>query len=596
VKIELIVFALLFSISLNAQVKFTATAQPTACQVGETIQVQFTLSGTNGGDFKAPSFKGFTVVQGPMRQQMQINSQVSFSFIYVIKADIEGKFTIDPAYITVGGKRTASNTIPITVSKSTAKAQQKSDDATMGKQAEEVIRKNLFMRVSVSKQQVYQGEALVAVYKLYVNPQLALNLSPAKMPSFNGFWSQDIENKEIRYNLEVVDGVNFKVAEIKRVVLLPQQTGTLTVDPIEIEATVRLQVQQQKKQRSMFDDFFDDNRNYKDFPYTVKSKSTTVNVKPLPSNAPQEFKGAVGNLSIKAWLDKTNARTGDAITLKVQVSGEGNLKLLEPIPLNLPPDIEVYEPKTNDNIQITSSGMTGSRTFEYYLIPRNAGEFRIDPVKMAYFDLSKKQYVVLQSQEFNLKVEKGSGGTPSVVAGVKKEDFQLIGKDILFIKTGTPTFNNSGKTLLSLIYYVLFIMPAILFLIFFIYRKKREELYNNQDLLKNRKAHSTARKRLVNAKKIMDKGDEVLFNQEISRVLWGYASDKLSIPIAELTKDKAIENLNKRNVNSEVIDNLIATIQYSEMARFARESEKMPLIDVYTQAETVIIDLEGILK
>lgn len=594
------IFVFFLSISLNAQVKFTATAQPTTCQVGETIQVQFTLSGTNGGDFKAPSFKGFTVVQGPMRQQMQINSQVSFSFIYVIKADIEGKFTIDPAYITVNGKRTASNTIPITVTKNAARAQQKSDDATLGKQAEEVIRKNLFMRVSVSKQQVYQGEALVAVYKLYVNPQLALNLSPAKMPSFNGFWSQDIENKEIRYNLEVVDGVNFKVAEIKRVVLLPQQTGTLTVDPIEIDATVRLQVQQQqKRQRSMFDDFFDDpffNRNYKDFPYTVKSKSTTINVKPLPANAPQEFKGAVGNLNMKAWLDKTNARTGDAVTLKVQVSGEGNLKLLEPIPLNLPPDIEVYEPKTNDNIQISSSGMTGSRTFEYYLIPRNAGEFRIDPVKMAYFDLSKKQYVVLQSQEFNLKVDKGSGGTPSIVAGVKKEDFQLIGKDILFIKTGTPSFNSSGKTLLSLIYYILFILPAIMFIIFFIYRKKREELYNNQDLLKNRKAHSTARKRLAIAKKILEKGDEVSFNQEISKVLWGYTSDKLSIPIAELTKEKAIENLNKRNVNSEVIDNLIATIQYSEMARFARETEKIPLKDVYTQAETVIIDLEGILK
>ncbi len=602
---KLVLFLVLISFSSSfADVSFVASVNKNPVTVGERIQVVFALNNASGSGFKGPTFKGFSALSGPSQSQSTqwINGQTSSSqsFIYLIQADNEGKFTIEPASITVNGKRLTSNSITITVQKGSAKPPQKTnDEKNLSSQADDIIRKNLFIRVEVSKKDVYQGEQLVATYKLYIHPDLNIaSMSPPKMPSFNGFWMQDLDIKELKFTRQVLDGVAYKAADLKKVVLIPQQTGNLAIDPMEIDFVVRLQVQGQRQSRDMFDDFFNDFRgNYKDFPFTAKSRNASLNVKALPTGAPAEFRGGVGNMQMKAWLDKKVTKANEAVTLKVQVSGSGNLKLVEPFALNLPPDIDSYEPKTVDNISVSASGVSGSKTFEYYLIPRNPGEYKIDPVKFAYFDLSSKKYVTLSSEPFILKVEKGSGTASSVVSGVNKEDVKYIGKDIRFIKTRSSGFSREGFTFFgSAPFYLWSLLPMFIFILFFLYKKRDEKLSGNVALLKNKKANSVAKKRLTRAKKYLEAKDEVKFYEEISKALWGYTSDKLGLPVSELTKDTAKTALIKRNVSDEDINSLMTTLDYSEFARFAPSDEKLELNLVYSNAASIIASMEGILK
>jgi len=594
-----------FSCLLNAQVKFEASVPRNEVSAGERFQVQYTLYNTQGKDFKAPSFKGFSMLSGPSQSQSTqwINGKVtsSVSYIYLLQADVAGKFTIEPASITADGKRLTSNSLTITVVKGAVQPKQSDDEKNVGKQADDIIRKNIFIRLSTSKQTAYEGEAIVATYKLYVHPQLQTNLNQPKMPTFNGFWTQDLDIKKLEFKREVVDGVAYNVAEVKKVVLLPQQSGNLTIDPMELEATVRIPVQQKKQQRrSPFDDFFDDpffNNSYKDFPTTIKSKSSTINIKQLPENAPATFHGAVGELQMKAWLDKTSCKTNDAVTLKVQISGMGNLKLIEPLSLTLPPDIDSYEPKTQDNVSVSASGMNGNKTFEYYLIPRNPGEFKIEPIKFSYFDLSSKKYITLVSNEFTLRVEKGSGDASTVITGLKKEDVKLIGKDILFIKAASRDFSKSGSGFFgSALYYFALVSPMFFFIFVFIYNRRQEKLSGNQALLRNKKANSVAKKRLTEVRKYLQNNDEEKFYEEISKALWFYLSDKLVIPLAELNKENAKIILEKKKMPEILINKLDETIDYCEFARFAPMNEKLPLQKVYNDAASVITELEGYLK
>lgn len=598
---------LLFSSNLFSQ-NFTATVERNQLTVGETFQVSFSLSNAEGKEFKAPSFKGFSVLSGPNTAQSfqwgTGGSSRTVTYSYILRADMEGKFTIEPASITVDGKRINSNSITITVVKGTESNKQKSSEAgSLEAQANELIRKNLFIKLSLSKQSVYQGESLVATYKLYVTPTLAgqFNISNISYPNLGGFWTQDlIELKNLQYSREVVDGVAYQTAELKKTLLIPQQTGTLNVDAMSVDFIVRLAVQGKKRSRDPFD-IFDDpffRQSYQDFNFKASSTSGTVSVKPLPPNQPVEFRGGVGQMQMKAWLDKTTVKANESTTLKVQISGSGNLKLLEPFNLNLPNDLDVYDPKTADNVSVSAAGMSGNKTFEYFLVPRHQGEFRIDPIEFAYFDLSKKAYVTLRSEPLVLRVEKGSEtGTVPIISGVNKEDVKYLGQDIRHIKLKDFSLRKKDDNFFgSAAFYGLAAAPLVLFFAFIFIQRRNEKLKGNLELLKTRKAVSLAKKRLSLAKKLLTKNLEEQFFEEISRALWGYLSDRLSIPIADLTKDSASKILNERNVEQEAIDKILNTIEYCEFARFAPSNEKISLADVYKNAEVSIVELEGKLR
>lgn len=586
---------------------FTATVSTTNAQVGEQIQVTFTLNTTSGKNFQPPSFKGFSVLAGPSRSMSTqiINGQISssLSFIYILSADAPGTYTIEPAKITVNGRTLNSNPITITVSKSTAQNTSKrpSSEKSLGEQANEIIRNNIFIRLAIDKSQAYLGETIVATYKLYVHPNLNIvNISVPKMPSFNGFWTQDFGIKELKFTTENINGVPYRVADLKQVVLIPQQVGNLSIDPMEIEFVVRLLIQQQRKRsRDPFDMLFDDpffndpffSNRYRDFPYTVKSKPTSIKVIPLPTNQPADFHGGVGSMQMKAWLDKTQVKTGEVATLRVQISGKGNLKLLSPFNLSLPNDFDVYEPKSIDNTNVSPSGISGNVVFEYYLIPKNPGEFKLDPIKFSYFDLSQKEYITLASNPLNLKVEKGLG-TQSFVAGVKKEDVKLIGQDIRYIKTTQPKFSSNGTTLwASTTFVILSVLPIGLWFVLFVYLRRKKQLEGDIVLLKQKRAKTIARKHLAIAKKFMSDGKKEQFYEETARALWGFVANKLNISPTDLTKETIQTRLAELGLSSEEIEQLINVINFCEQARYSPLGNNQPLEMVYSNAVEVLSNL-----
>lgn len=606
---------LLLSIECFAEYKFTATVNSNTVTLGDQLQVTFTLNSTGGKNFQPPSFKGFTVLAGPSRSMSTqiINGQISstMSFIYILLADTEGTFTIEPAKITVEGTTLVSNPITIKVIKGDEKQQQQQSQSsgqgaekTLSQQADEIIRNNLFIRLFVDKTQVYLGETIVATYKIYVHPELNIvNINVPKMPSFNGFWTQDFGIKDLKFTTEVINGVPYKVADLKQVVLIPQQKGTLTIDPMEIEFVVRLlvrQQQQKKRYRDPFDMLFDDpffndpffSTRYKDFPFTVRSKPVSIKVLPLPSPEPAEFRGGVGSMQMKAWLDKSNLKTGEIATVKVQISGKGNLKLLSPFQLNLPADIDSYEPKVIDNTNVTPSGVSGNVTFEYYLVPKNPGQFKIEPIKFTYFDLEKKQYVSLTSESFLLNVEKSETAFQPLVANVKKEEVQYLGKDIRYIKTSVGKFNRPQDSFItSPFFWLASLLPIGLWVLAFIYAKRKEKIEGNVVLVRQVQASKIAQKYLKNAKKLVSRGDKEKFYEETSRALWNFVANKLNIKPTELTKENIREKLIERVDEPQVVEQLLELMNQCEQARYSPQYDNLPIDSIYLLSVNVLSKL-----
>ncbi len=606
----MILICLTFVVKTSGQ-DFSGSVSKNPVTVGERFQVTFTIN-SDGSNFKGPDFKGFSVLSGPNQSQniQIINGAMSrtLSFSYVLTAEKTGEYTISPAYINSNGKQIKSNSIQIKVLPETdaqkqIRQQESDQEKSLGNQALQILKDNIFIKLSVSKRDVYQGEQITVTYKLYINPQLNIaQINPSKIPSFNGFWTQELNVDKVNWQREIVNGVAFNSAIIKQVVLFPQRTGKLIIEPYEFDVIARLKVQSGRRSNDPFSSFFDDpffGGSYRDFPYKPKSESYSINVKPLQGKTPDEFAGAVGNLTMDAWLDKNEVKAGDPITLKVKISGRGNMKLIEPLKVNFPPDFEVYDPKTIDNISVSAGGVTGNISFEYLFIPRNAGDFKIGPVVFSYFDLSNNEFKTIQSNEFDIKVEKGdnSSNSGNVVSGVRKEEVQFIGKDIRFIKLAAPNFTKNRKSFIFTgIFWLLLLLPLILFLIIIFWLRKRRKLHANISLFKNKRATKISKKRLSTAKKYMAKSEQEKFYEEINRALWGYLSDKLGMPNSELTKDKARETLTNYGVEEYYISEFLSTLDSAEFARYAPSSGGGGMDTIYRSAVKVITDLEGVLK
>lgn len=600
------ILAILFLPAILFSQEFTASVNRNPVGAGERFEVNFTING-DASDFKPPSFRGFKVLFGPSQSQsMSINGRNmrrTLTIGYTLLAQKEGNYVIGPASIKSGGKTLKTKPIQIKVTPKSEKVkaaeQQKKDEA---QQAKELIKKNLFIRLHLNKSSVYRGEQVIATYKLYKHPELPIvDFNPPTKPVLNGFWLQEISTpSQGRWKAEVINGVRYQVAELQRYLLIPQQYGKMKIDPLEFECIVQLHVQgERRRRRGFFDDFFDDpffSSGRKNFTYVAKSNTATLNVKPLPEGAPADFTGGVGTYEMKAWLDKTKTKTNDPVSLKVRITGKGNLKLVDALELNIPPDFESYEPKVADNLSLGTTGYSGNKTFEYLLLPRHAGNFDLEPVTFTYFDLGKKEYVTLSSEQFEIEVTKGEGGETAVISGVTKEEIQYLGKDIRYIKT-EASFDKGGSGFFgSIWFYALNGLAPLFFGFIIFYRKKKTELNKNQALLRNRKAKKMARKRLSTARDFMKKQERDKFYEETTRALWGYLSDKLGIPPSDLTKDRAMEELMKINVPGEKAEKYLETIDSCEYARFAPSSEAGDMSSAYEKAASVITDMEGLIR
>jgi len=610
-----IVLIILFLTKLNIivaeDIKFSASASSTTVGTGQQFSVTFSINTGGGSNFKAPSFKGFSVLSGPNQSSSSstqiingsFSQTVSYSYTYYLQAGNEGTYTIGPAYINVGGKTYESNPITIKVVKDNSASQNRSNQGNnqgQNQQTASFSDKDIFIRASISNASPYMGEQIIVTYKLYTSVGIS-QYSINKTPSNKGLWTEDLtkENERPKQYKEYIDGKQYIVAEIKKVAMFPQESGNLTIEPLEVDVIAQIPIQR-RRTNTIFD-FFDDpfGSSVQNIKKTIKSNSSVIRVKPLPAaGKPDDFSGAVGNFTFSSNLSKNEVKANDAINLKITVSGRGNIKLIDKFDITFPTDFETYDPKITDNINKSDNGISGTKTFDYLLIPRNQGNFTIKPIKFTYFDLNKGKYVTLTSPEYNIKVDKGDGkASATTLTTVNKEDIKYIGSDIEHIKTKPNKLKPEGQFFfLSKLYFTLLVIPVILFIAALIFRRKHLKLRGNVALLRNKKATKIARNRLKKAQKFLQNNERNNFYNEISQALWGYLSDKFNIPLAELSMESVNQSLQNKLVDTATIEQLISVLNNCEFARFTPESESLNMKKIYNEAIDIIKKIENELK
>ncbi len=585
------------------QTRFTMSA-PNAVEMGQQFRLSFQLN-DRGSNLQLPPglSDNFQILMGPSTGQStsiqtingKTTTEITYSYTYILRARAEGKFEVRPASVEVNGKVFESNSLTIQVVKAQAStpAQSGTSQAEQGTtQNIDLDKDNLFVRVDLSKRNVYRGEQIIATVKLYVNPNVPIHgFDDVNLPTYEGFYTQDIEiPQQINFTREVYNDKIYQVGILKKTILFPQQNGRLTIEPFSMALLVRQRV----KARSFFDDFFD---NYRTVKARVTSDAVAVNVKDLPT-APAHFMGGVGNFQLSSEISSTNVSTNDAVTLKVRISGNGNIRLVRSPKLELPSDFEVYDPRTTDNVSATNNGATGTKTIEYLFQPRFEGDYTIPPIRFAYFNPATGKYDTKATESYTLHVEKGTEEqNTTVVSSLRKEDLQLIGQDIRYIKSGKAMLQVKGYTFYgSTIFYLIYLISAVLFVVlYFVYRKKARENANIA-LVRNKKANRVATKRLKAAATFMKQNNNEAFHDAILKAFWGYLSDKLSIPIADLNRENAVSKLKDKNVSDEVIQDFEEVVEQCEFARYAPVGGAEARHDLYKKAETTMSRFEKQIK
>lgn len=581
------------SISYAQDFKLIASTSHTEVATGDRFQIEFTAN-DQFTNFKAPNLSDFRVLSGPNQSTnmswVNGNMTAQITYSYILMAIKEGEFTLSPAVCAYQGKAYNSNSLTITVKKG-SNVQQSGSSANSNQKtnvSQEDVSKDIFIKASVNKTTAYQGEQIIATYQLFTKVNIAGN-ELVKNADLNGFWSQEIDLGQTQWSQEVIGGYRWNVATIRKIVLFPQRSGNLEIDPLEMKFIVQRRVS--GGGGSVFDQFFGRVENVE---YPLKSKPIKIKVLPHPENGkPDSFKGAVGQMDMTASLSSTKVKANEAINLKIKVSGKGNIPLVDELNIEFPDDFETYDPKLNDNIKTTHSGVSGSREYDYLIIPRHAGNFTIDPVEFSYFDPSSKTYKTIKSEPFSIEVEKGEGGDAAnfTYSGANKEDVEILGNDIRYIHIAPITVTQATTDFYgSWLFYLLMLIAPVLFILTLIFRNKIRIAQQDVVGIKSRKASKVASKHLATAKKSLDNQQQKEFYENISKALFGYVSDKLNIALAELNKENIAQKLNQVKVSEATSSSLIDTIEMCDMARFAPISVSEQ--EVYSKAEKIINQIE----
>ena len=587
--------------------------------VGERFQVVFEAN-AEGKGFSAPSFDGFTVVGGPFTSSSSSFSMVNGSmshtvkntYTYALQAYKEGTFHIGSASLTVKGNKISSEPFDIQVlpddgSYATTSSGGTSSGSNQGSQNTndpQVSGKDLFLKVLPTKKAAYVGEQIVLTYKLYTKVPVS-SLQVDKMPSYAGFWTKDISdnnNGSLRQSSEYVNGMEYTVAEIQKIIVVPQRSGKLNIDPMSIECIAQIRTESNRRQSNdPFDIFFNDpffNRNIANVKKELSTSALTIDVKNLPENGkPVSFAGAVGNYNFKSDIDKTELRTNEAFTLTLTVSGAGNIELLQmPEPV-FPPDFEVYDPKITTSPNITAQGLSGTKKAEYLVIPRRAGSFILSPVEFSFFNPANGTYTTLNSDSYAVHVEKGSGdeGEGGIYAS-NQEGIKYLGSDVRHIMTGDPHLKNRNSAFFGTApYFVVLLAMLLIFIILLLISKNREQSKQDVAANRNKKATKVARGRLKKADQYLKVKDQNNFYIEMSQALWGYISDKLGIEQSKLSMDTVSEAMKEKNVPDDLTQQFVDTLNSCEFARFAPGNAEEKMGDLYEKGIDVITKAEKVL-
>lgn len=565
-----------------AQVRFTASVSKNHVGKNEEFTLQFTVNAM-GRNFEAPDLSDFYVLRGPSRSQSTqiINFERSeeMSISYVLRAKTTGMLSIGSGTIVVDGTEYRSQPLAIQVSDESPRKNDPNDPYA-------IAARSAFIKAITSKSTVYQGEPFVASYKLYFNADIG-RFEILEQPDFTGFYKSDIEIKTIKQDREMYKGEQFNTGIINQMVLIPQRSGSIRPGLVEI----RLPTAIPTNRRDIFG---------RRMTQTVDQTSTDnfpgITVKPLPEKGkPSNFDGAVGDYSMDVSLSREELTANESVTLTIKISGTGNIKLVDIEKPEIPSAFEAYDPKYSENITVNGSGMRGSKTYEYLLIPRYGGTYKIPEIKFSYFDPRKQRYETLTAPEREITV---TGGTPMPgnnggVASSEKEDVNFIGKDILFIKTKSSGFRKKGESFITStgFYAALGTIGATFvgMLGFFLFTSNRKV---DMRQTKSLKASKMARKHLSQAKKEMDAGNSEAFYLELSSALWGYFSDKFSIPQSKLTKELIYETLMDKGIDKSTADHVNDIMNRAEMARFTAASNTTPNKD-YEETALLITKIDS---
>lgn len=598
----------IWSVRADEKVTFSLNA-PMIVAEGETFRAEFALNAKpDDNSFVPPSFEGFDVLAGPATSQGQsisivngsMTKSINYSITYVLVAQRTGELRIGAAEIGVDGATYHTQETPIEVraagdaagGRAGAGREERESESLEQRAGNQIGKDDVMLRLVLSRRSVYKGEPIRAALKLYSRVNVA-GSEGAKMPAFNGFWSQQLDVEQGPFR-ETVGGKVYEAYNIAEYLLYPQQSGRLTIEPAELTVFVQVVVQSSRH----YDPFFGGGHEIYNVRRALRTPEVTVDVREFPAGAPASFTGAVGKYTMEASLSSKSVSANSAANINVRIAGTGNLNFMQPPVLNLPSSFELYDTKTTEQIRNSGSGSMGYRSFEYPFIPRAEGDYVIAPIEFTYFNPETAKYVTLRSEEFAISVtpDAKGGGAPSAVvsAGVRKEDVRLLGNDIRFIKLGRPALQrNAAPLVLSPLYWaVLAAMVLLATVVFFAVRKRMRDSRNTV-LVHARRANKVAVQRFRKAATYMKEQNRHAFYEEMLRALWGYISDRFNIPVADLTKESIREELSRRGAVEQAreiteIISMCEEAQYSPLATTSMDEVYGKGIEVVSKIESVV--------
>ena len=603
---KVILFFILISTVIGAwadEITFTANA-PEVVVSGDQFRLSYTINSQKVRDFRAPSIQGFEVLMGPSRSTQSstqiingnVTSTSTITFTYILMAGKEGTYKIPGATIVADGNNYTSNSVEIKVlppdDTSGAGSGNASSSSRNQVNSGKISDKELFMLATVNKTNVYEQEAILLTYKVYT--QVNLTGLHGDTPDLKGFHTQEVELPQQKtFTLEHYNGRNYNTTIWQQFVLFPQQSGKLEIPSLSFEGTVSQRI----ASADPFDAFFNGG-NYVDIKKNLVTPKLTINVKELPAGKPTNFSGGVGEFTLSSSISTQELKTNDAVTIKLVISGTGNMKLINTPEVGFPQDFEIYDPKVDNKFNLTRNGLAGSKVIEYLAIPRHAGTYTIPPIEFSYFDLKSQSYKTLKTDAYTLNVAKGEGNSDQVVANfTSKEDLKVLGQDIRYIKTGDTRLTQKDDYFYgSTSYWLWYIVPLALFIAFMVIYRKQAMENANVAKVRTKKANKVATKRMKNAGKLLAEKKSEAFYDEVLKALWGYISDKLSIPVSQLSKDNIEEELQKHQVADELIKEFINNLNDCEFARYAPGNQDEKMDKIYSSAIDVISKMENSIK
>ena len=592
---------------------------PGVVSLDETFRIVFTAD-ARMSDFNWPGTDDFDVVWGPQKGTMSNTSFINGkrtsthqeTVTYLLQPRRTGTFTIAAASAKVDKQDVSSSTLTIEVVAGQQQAQPSGgNQAQQGQQGQQpqaqpdrsaqndaattgtVSNQDIFLRLTLNKTNVVKGEPITATLKIYTRADIA-GFEDIKFPTFNGFWSKEtVTVNNLEFNRENVNGTIYNSALLRQYVLIPQQSGTLSIDPAEMVCQVRVRTSGGSP-LSIFDDFFD---QYQTIRKRISTPTIQVKVRDLPAGAPASFGGGVGDFKISAKLSKDGIKSNEAASLIVTISGNGNLSMLEAPKVDFPPDFEVYDLKSTD--KTSASGTSGSKTFEYPFIPRSHGNFVIPSIEYGYYDIAHGKYATTSTGDISVSIEKGEeiAGGGVAVAGSNRQSVRSLAEDIRYIALGDGNLRKKGAFFAGspLFFGLVFALALLFWVIDYLLRRTRARRADVAGS-KNRRANRLARTRLKSAESYLKQGLGGAYYEELHKALMGYVSDKLMIPAADLSKETVSEKLRERGVHDESVAALMALFDKCEFARYAPSNEQAQMENEYNEAIAAISAIEGQLK